>query len=68
MPKALRYLAAGGERAASQGGQGGDRMWERWDIRLAGDPVEWLYAHSTGWTVDSFRKLSPKRTYHGLPT
>lgn len=40
MPKALRYLAVGGQKAANQGDSAGDRMWERRDIRQAGDPVE----------------------------
>lgn len=28
MPKALRCMAAGGQRAANQGDSGGGRMWE----------------------------------------
>lgn len=33
-------MAFGGQKAANQGDSGSDRMWERWDIRQAGDPVE----------------------------
>lgn len=33
-------MAVGGQKAANQGEPVGDRMWESWDIRQTGDPVE----------------------------